>query len=125
VDNAVVNRGVLDSLLGALKSPPHGVFVFSSQRGASRATVYSRMFAPEIGIVEDPATGGASGPLGCYLVRHKIVRADKAESMISLQGVKMGRPSHVHISIGLKNGNIDSVRVGGEAVLAGEGTLYV
>jgi trans-2,3-dihydro-3-hydroxyanthranilate isomerase len=125
VDNAVVNRGVLDSLLGALKSPPHGVFVFSSQRGSSRATVYSRMFAPEIGIVEDPATGGASGPLGCYLVRHKIVRADKAESMISLQGVKMGRPSHVHISIGLKNGNIDSVRVGGEAVLAGEGTLYV
>jgi len=45
--------------------------------------------------------------------------------MISLQGVKMGRPSHVHISIGLDNGEISSVRVGGEAVLAGEGTLYI
>ena len=45
--------------------------------------------------------------------------------MLSLQGVIMGRPSHVHMSIGLDGGEITSVRVGGEAVLAGEGTLYV
>ena len=45
--------------------------------------------------------------------------------MISLQGVKMGRPSHVHISVGLEKGEISSVRVGGEAVLAGEATLYL
>jgi trans-2,3-dihydro-3-hydroxyanthranilate isomerase len=90
-----------------------------------RATVYSRMFAPEMGIKEDPATGSASGPLGCYLVRHKIVRPTKATAMVSLQGVKMGRPSHVHISIGVQNGEVTSVRVGGEAVLAGEGTLYL
>ena len=45
--------------------------------------------------------------------------------MLSLQGVKMGRPSHIHISVGVKRGQITSVRVGGEAVLAGEGTLYV
>ena len=75
--------------------------------------------------MEDPATGIASGPLGCYLVRHKIVQPEKAEAMISLQGAKMGRPSHVHISIGVSKGEISSVRVGGEAVLAGEGTLYV
>ncbi len=83
------------------------------------------MFAPEIGVGEDPATGSASGPLGCYLVRHKVVPADKAGAMLSLQGVKMGRPSHVHISIGTEGGEITRVRVGGEAVLAGEGTLYV
>jgi predicted PhzF superfamily epimerase YddE/YHI9 len=63
--------------------------------------------------------------LGCYLVRHKIVQPEKAEAMISLQGVKMGRPSHVHISIGVDQGEIAQVRVGGEAVLAGEATLYV
>jgi predicted PhzF superfamily epimerase YddE/YHI9 len=45
--------------------------------------------------------------------------------MLSLQGVKMGRPSHVHISIRVENGDITLVRVGGESVLAGEGTLYV
>jgi len=45
--------------------------------------------------------------------------------MLSLQGVKMGRPSHIHISIGADGSTINNVRVGGEAVLAGEGTLYV
>jgi trans-2,3-dihydro-3-hydroxyanthranilate isomerase len=125
VDSAVVNGGVLESYFSAAKMSPHGVFVFSPEPGDNRATVYSRMFAPELGVAEDPATGIASGPLGCYLVRHKIVPADKADAMISLQGVKMGRPSHVHISVGVEGGEITSVRVGGEAVLAGEGTLYV
>ena len=46
--------------------------------------------------------------------------------MVSLQGVKMGRPSHVHIAIAMNGaGEIATVRVGGQAVLAGEGTLYV
>ena len=125
VDSVTINRGVLDSLLTSAKTPAHGVFVFTAQPGDARATVYSRMFAPDMGITEDPATGIASGPLGCYLVRHKIVRPERAKAMISLQGVKMGRPSHVHISIGVKNGDIASVRVGGESVLAGEGTLYL
>jgi trans-2,3-dihydro-3-hydroxyanthranilate isomerase len=125
VDNAAVNLGVLDAVFSDVKTQAHGVMVFTAQPGDARATVYSRMFAPEMGITEDPATGIASGPLGCYLVRHKIVRPEKAEAMISLQGVKMGRPSHVHMSIGVRNGDIVSVRVGGESVLAGEGTLYV
>ena len=125
VDSVTINRGVLDSLFTSVKASAHGVFVFTAQPGDARATVYSRMFAPEMGITEDPATGIASGPLGCYLVRHKIVRPEKADAMISLQGVKMGRPSRVHISIGVQKGDITSVRVGGESVLAGEGTLYL
>ena len=125
VDNVVVNNGLLEGLLAATNRAAHGVFIFSAQPGEPRATVYSRMFAPALGVSEDPATGSASGPLGCYLVRHKIVAADKAEAMISLQGAKMGRPSHVHISIGTERGEMTSVRVGGEAVLAGEGTLYL
>lgn len=126
VDNAVVNPPVLEPLLGGVKGSAHGVFIFSAQPGDKKSTVYSRMFAPEIGVNEDPATGIASGPLGCYLVRHKIVRPEKAGAMVSLQGVKMGRPSHIHISIDAdKNGKIAGVRVGGEAVLAGEGTFYV
>lgn len=125
VDNASVNREALETMFQSTKASAHGVFVFSSEPGGDRATAYSRMFAPGLGVVEDPATGIASGPLGCYLVQHKIVPPENAGSMLSLQGVKMGRPSHVHISIGMENGNINSVRVGGEAVLAGEGTLYV
>ena len=126
VDNAAVNSSALDALLHDNAAGASGVFLFSAEPGADRATVYSRMFAPALGVAEDPATGIASGPLGCYLVRHKIVAPDKAGAILSLQGVKMGRPSHVHIAIGVDGGQqIASVRVGGEAVLAGEGTLYV
>jgi len=53
------------------------------------------------------------------------VTADKAAAMLSLQGVKMGRPSHIHISIGVTDGEIAGVRVGGESVLVGEGFLNV
>lgn len=125
VDNAAMQRDRFDRFTDALKLPVHGVFVFSSESGDDKATVYSRMFAPDLGIAEDPATGSASGPLGCYLVRHKVVPPAKAGAILSLQGVKMGRPSSVHISIGLEKDEIKSVQVGGEAVLAGEGTLYV
>jgi trans-2,3-dihydro-3-hydroxyanthranilate isomerase len=125
VDSVVVNPQALDELLGAANVSAHGIFVFTAHQGDARATVYSRMFAPGLGISEDPATGGASGPLGCYLVHHGVVRPEQAASMMSLQGVKMRRPSHIHISIGLERGQIVGVRVGGEAVLAGEGTLYL
>jgi trans-2,3-dihydro-3-hydroxyanthranilate isomerase len=126
VDSVVVNPSALASLLAASTTAAHGVFVFSVQPGDRKSTVYSRMFAPDLGVAEDPATGSASGPLGCYLVRHNIVRPADAAAMISLQGVKMGRPSYIHISIDAdEQGTIGGVRVGGEAVLAGEGTLYV
>jgi trans-2,3-dihydro-3-hydroxyanthranilate isomerase len=125
VDNARLNVTALEELYERTATSAHGVFIFSPEPGSDRATVYSRMFAPGLGVSEDPATGVASGPLGCYLVAHQIVAPEAAAAMMSLQGVKMGRPSHVHISIGTNDGQITSVRVGGEAVLAGEGTLYV
>ncbi len=90
VDSAVVNTGVLESLLRDTKTGAHGVFLFSTERSADRATAYSRMFAPELGVTEDPATGSASGPLGCYLVRHKIVPPEKAGTMRQPSGRENG-----------------------------------
>ena len=103
------------------------VFTFSLEAGHDDATAYSRMFAPAFGIPEDPATGGASGPLGAYLVHHRAVSTDRADRMVSLQGVKMGRPSRVHISIASSStdGDITSVQVGGAAVLVAEGAVYL
>jgi trans-2,3-dihydro-3-hydroxyanthranilate isomerase len=125
VDSAALDTSALETFYQSAGMRTHGVFVFSPQPGHDKATVYSRMFAPGLGVLEDPATGGASGPLGCYLTRHKVVAPKQAAAMVSLQGVKMGRPSHIHISIGLNGSEIDSVRVGGNAVVAGEGTLYI
>ena len=102
-------------------------FFFTTEGEADPAaaqTVYSRMLAPGFGIVEDPATGGASGPLGCYLLHHKIVSPDGARNIISLQGVGMLRPSRIHISIDSSGGTITRVRVGGRSVLVGKGELF-
>jgi trans-2,3-dihydro-3-hydroxyanthranilate isomerase len=86
-------------------------------------TVYSRMLAPGFGIAEDPATGGASGPLGCYLLHHQVVTPDAARNIVSLQGFAMLRPSRIHISIDSTDGTITRVRVGGRSVMVGLGQL--
>jgi trans-2,3-dihydro-3-hydroxyanthranilate isomerase len=88
-------------------------------------TVYSRMFAPDFGITEDPATGGASGPLGCYLVHHGVVSGAAAQRIVSMQGVAMGRASRIHIAVDGTRESMTGVRVGGEAVLVGRGELFV
>jgi trans-2,3-dihydro-3-hydroxyanthranilate isomerase len=99
------------------------VFVFSPEPVDDDATVYCRMFAPVLGIPEDPATGGASGPLGAYLFKYNAVSADTASRFVSLQGVRMGRPSRIHIALSSRAGVLEEVRVGGEAVVVGEGTV--
>jgi trans-2,3-dihydro-3-hydroxyanthranilate isomerase len=101
------------------------VFAFSLEPGDDDATAYSRMFAPAFGIPEDPATGGASGPLGSYLLDHGAVSPTAARQMVSLQGVAMGRPSRVHISVASDRGAVTSVRVGGAAVVVAEGALLL
>ena len=83
------------------------------------------MFAPELGIYEDPATGGASGPLGSYLMHHAVVSPGKARSMLNLQGQKLGRPSWLHIAIDSANDAITRVRVGGTSVFVAEGSFEV
>jgi trans-2,3-dihydro-3-hydroxyanthranilate isomerase len=85
------------------------------------ATTYSRMFAAGLGVLEDPATGSAAGPLGCYLVQHGCVSGDEGRQMVNVQGVKMGRASRIHISIIGGADAIRGVKVGGEAVLVARG----
>jgi trans-2,3-dihydro-3-hydroxyanthranilate isomerase len=97
-----------------------GIFVFSVEPGDDDATVYSRMLGAGR---EDPATGSASGPLGCYLARHGLVPPDETGHMVSRQGVKMGRPSRVHIRIAGTADEITDVRVGGASVLVGDGRI--
>jgi trans-2,3-dihydro-3-hydroxyanthranilate isomerase len=101
------------------------IFFFAMSPPGAAETVHSRMYAPDFGIVEEPATGGASGPLGCYLLHHGLVDAEAAARITSLQGAVMGRPSRIHIDISSKAGEITQVRVGGRAVLVGTGQMQV
>ncbi len=124
VNRARPDRAALQAFFAADGETELPLFVFSLERERD-ATVFSRMFAPVFGIQEDPATGGASGPLGAYLVHHGVVRGSEAAHMISLQGVAMGRPSRIAISVVGESGEIADVRVGGKCVRLGEGFLDV
>jgi trans-2,3-dihydro-3-hydroxyanthranilate isomerase len=121
---AIDRRGLQRAAAGAgIDELP--VFLFTTEGHGGQETVYSRMLAPGFGVAEDPATGGASGPLGCYLLHHRLVSAQEAREMLSLQGVAMGRPSRIHISIDGEPDHITRVRVGGRSVLVGRGELMI
>ncbi|MBV8855554.1 MAG: PhzF family phenazine biosynthesis protein [Acidobacteria bacterium] len=100
-------------------------FVFTRETEGPGSTVHSRMFAPSLGIAEDPATGAASGPLGCYLVRYGLVQCDDSAEIVSEQGIEMGRPSYVRITIERRGDDITAVRVGGQCHFMGEGFIEV
>jgi trans-2,3-dihydro-3-hydroxyanthranilate isomerase len=121
VDRRALARVLRDAGLDELPS-----FFFTPDRGESAGdeTVYSRMLAPGFGITEDPATGGASGPLGCYLLRHGFVDTAQARAILSLQGVAMQRPSRIHIAIDSEGDAITRVRVGGQSVMVGSGEIF-
>ncbi len=77
------------------------------------------MFAPAMGIPEDPVTGNANGPLGAYLVHHGLLdaRGDRA-AFNGKQGEAMGRPGVVSVTVQVRNGKAVQVQVSGRAAVA-------
>jgi trans-2,3-dihydro-3-hydroxyanthranilate isomerase len=102
-----------------------GVFVFAKGGQFPGSDVHGRMFAPALGVTEDPATGGACGPLGCYLVRHRVITSEGELRCVVEQGVEMGRPSFLHVTITHAGGEISAVRVGGTCHYMGAGHLEI
>ncbi len=100
------------------------VFVFTREVERAGSHVHSRMFAPGNGVPEDAATGGASGPLGCYLVRHRVMPSNGELRCVSEQGIEMGRPSFISIRIQHSGDEITEVHVGGTCHYMGEGSLH-
>jgi len=111
-DKATVDRAWLDVTgLRGLKdteSESFCVFVFTP----TPAGAYSRMFAPEYGIAEDPATGSSTGPLAVFMMRRDLVSSSAGTHFVSEQGTKMGRRSLLHVDIHGDSG-ADGIDVGG------------
>lgn len=90
----------------------------------SPGIVRARMFAPGLGIPEDPATGSAAAALSGYLGS----RAEPGDSPLHwtiLQGVEMGRPSRLELEVERHGAKISAVHVGGESVLVSSGTFFL
>ena len=82
-------------------------------------TVKTRMFAPGIGVAEDPATGSAAGPVALHLARHG--RVDPGQTVVITQGVEIHRPSVIHAQIDGDPSSPERIRVGGSAVRVATG----
>ncbi|KTG09654.1 PhzF family phenazine biosynthesis protein [Haloprofundus marisrubri] len=95
-----------------------GVYLFTFDTLTAEATLHARMFAPGAGVPEDPVTGTASGACGAYL-RHVGAFDTLPDEMQFEQGEFLDRPGRVRVRVG------DSVRVGGRAVTALDGSLVV
>ncbi len=122
VDRVEVNRAEYAKVCGRAGLTELALFVFAIADD-SDAQIYSRMLAPGLGVVEDPATGSAAGPLGCYLYKHQLLPREQLSHIVSLQGVRMLRPSRLHVSIEGRGADVTRVRVGGRSVRVGEGAL--
>lgn len=95
----------------------NGYFPYLIRRSEVAATD-GRMFAPAIGIAEDPVTGNANGPLGAYLVRHGLMKHDNHQlSFEGHQGRAIRRDGIVHVTVDIEGGQPKQVSIHGDAVL--------
>lgn len=96
----------------------NGYFIFTFDSDEPGILTHARMFAPAIGINEDPVTGNGNGPLGAYLVQHGLVRHNgNLFSFKGKQGEAMGRPGNIYVEVDIKDSRPVRTRVGGQAVL--------
>jgi trans-2,3-dihydro-3-hydroxyanthranilate isomerase len=115
VDRAVLDVSAVREQLGW--NDINGIYFFAQTDDGA----YGRMFAPMSGIAEDPATGGATGPLYAYLAKYGAL--PRKERFVSEQGIAMGRPSVLHVRIRWNDDGPEAIEVGGTAVFVGEGRL--
>ena len=84
-----------------------------------------RMFAPGLGVAEDPATGSAAASFAGWLAHQLPDPRDGTLAVRLEQGIEMGRPSELHLEFDRAAGRMTAVRVGGAAVGVAEGTLFL
>jgi PhzF family phenazine biosynthesis protein len=132
------DRATLNALrpnFAALSSLSHdigcnGFHTFALNDPDPGILAHARMFAPAIGIEEDPVTGNANGPLGAYLVRHRLVPLEEGQTVFSAtmrQGEAIGRAGTVYVEVTFDPARHlpQSVRIAGDAVVAFRAELTI
>ena len=114
-------RDIWERTLQHTDAPKLIAFTLETERSNSTATM--RVFSPDIGVLEQAATEMACGPLAAYLVRYGFVAAESPQLLVFEQGAYVGRPSFLHAVIERDEASVTSLRVGGQCVSVGEGTV--
>jgi trans-2,3-dihydro-3-hydroxyanthranilate isomerase len=103
------------------------MFVFSTEKWPGifeGGHICARMFAPGVGVAEDPATGSACAALAGFLGFRSEQRTGTLKWSVD-QGVEMGRPSRLELEVDLDRGQVKAIRVGGSTVLVSSGVLHL
>ncbi len=95
-------------------------YVFSGETVEPGHALHARMFAPGMGIPEDPATGSAAAALAGMLAPRL---GDGSHRIVIEQGYEMGRPSLIRVAVVVAAGRLISASIGGDAVIVTEGTI--
>lgn len=96
----------------------NGYYVFTIDLEDKEALVHGRMFAPAIGINEDPVTGNANGPLGAYLVHHGLVKHNQSFlNFKAIQGEAINREGTIEVEVKIADEESIEVKVSGSAVI--------
>jgi trans-2,3-dihydro-3-hydroxyanthranilate isomerase len=99
-------------------------YVYARQSDGAGLRFRARMFAPGLGINEDPATGSAAASFAGALMQFEPLGNGEHEVVIE-QGFEMGRPSVIALQLVIENGALTSAEIGGQAVVVSRGELLV
>jgi trans-2,3-dihydro-3-hydroxyanthranilate isomerase len=99
-----------------------GTFLYTRETTHAENAVHARMFAPRLGIPEDPATGSAAAAFAGVAQAFEAPE-DGVHTITIEQGFEMGRPSLIHLTMEIAGGNLVSGEIGGAAVIVSQGTL--
>jgi trans-2,3-dihydro-3-hydroxyanthranilate isomerase len=99
---------------------PQGVFLFCREVAEPGHSFHARMFAPGMGVMEDPATGSAAAAFAGVLAAGL---GDGQHAFAIEQGYEMSRPSLIHLTLNIRNGTLAGATVGGDALLVSEGMI--
>ena len=126
VEKAAGNASVFAEAISRMPKGVVDMYVTCLDPLAKGSTTHSRGFSLVAkNIVEDPATGSASGCLGAYLVEHGLVPRKRAVRIVNEQGYEIGRPSRIDIEVVSEDGRIEQVMVGGSVVHMMDGHAYL
>jgi trans-2,3-dihydro-3-hydroxyanthranilate isomerase len=98
-------------------------FVYTRETTEAGHQYHARMFAPEMGIAEDPATGAAVAAFTGAILRFDKP-ADGRHDLVIEQGYEMGRPSQIKLGLEVRDGALVSATIGGAAIVVSEGHLH-
>jgi PhzF family phenazine biosynthesis protein len=97
----------------------NGYYVFTIDSEENDILIHGRMFAPAIGINEDPVTGNANGPLGAYLVHHNLVKHNNSLFKFkAMQGEAINRAGTIEVAVKIEENEPVEVKISGSAVIA-------